>query len=849
MRASKMVPVKKRKMDGSEGGSRSGSSTPAAMSAFAARQQLWGAAATKAAALLDKGTPEPTPDNTTQPARSQGENPLARSVAGRSSKRRAPEEPVSVEAEQTQATGSKGEKGRSSPSTPRPESSSLPVRQHSSFKPTKKNLQKKAGGRLVLSTPDAERLVILGSYGIKVRQGEATIAGTILRASDDVQWVHSPLCHALPVLRTVDETVLELQPHPAATGLRELAKLNPAFARLWNESLQGADSNRSRSSSTFQIVYTSEDVSKRSLLQELVSPAEWNKKLSALAAANRKSTPVVFLCGPKSSGKSTFGKLLANRLMTDRGGSKNKPWSSVMVLDIDPGQPEYSPPGVISLTRITTPNLAPSFCHPSLTPAEGQIRAHAIASVTPAQDPAHFIECVLDLFHHYRRGPDARSPLVINTPGWIQGTGLDILTELIASLRPTEVIYTSQDGPEETVGSLQSACATTKPPTPFSTLPSQPTEPSSSRTSLHFRTMQTMSYFHMGHHRPSQQQQPYPTWDPTPLTDVRPWRVRYAGEDRGFLGIFCYDHQPAPELLAEAINGTVLALVQLEDRQAALRGLRVPGLSATDADTDADTDMGSPTPTLTATAITNDMVAPHQTQTHPQTTPTPTEGKPNNNTTKANTNKTNTTKTIPLIPLIPNPQGQTLSPHHSHTLGLALVRGIDPACGELQLLTPIPAETLLSLSSLAGAAAAGAAGGAAGTSSASAAGVGVGGGHDNKGLDLVLVAGRFDTPCWAYGEGLSHAAAGGGVALGKERGGRGGGSGSGGHDGGVCDDDSGDDEEGEGDDEGDGDGEEGEQARRRERGMAVPWVEMLHGSEKRAVGSKVWRVRRDLGRG
>jgi polynucleotide 5'-hydroxyl-kinase GRC3/NOL9 len=41
---------------------------------------------------------------------------------------------------------------------------------------------------------------------------------------------------------------------------------------------------------------------------------------------------------------------------------------------------------------------------------------------------------------------------------------------------------------------------------------------------------------------------------------------------------------------------------------------------------------------------------------------------------------------------------------------------------------------------------------------------------------------------------------------------------------------------------------EGKGAEDGGRVVEVPWVEMLHGSQKRAVGSKVWRVRRDLGR-
>jgi polynucleotide 5'-hydroxyl-kinase GRC3/NOL9 len=73
------------------------------MSAFAARQQLWGAAATRAAVVLDKGTPEP-PEDATRSRKNRSETPSARPVAARSSKRQAPEELLPDEAKQTQAT-------------------------------------------------------------------------------------------------------------------------------------------------------------------------------------------------------------------------------------------------------------------------------------------------------------------------------------------------------------------------------------------------------------------------------------------------------------------------------------------------------------------------------------------------------------------------------------------------------------------------------------------------------------------------------------------------------------------------------------------------------------------------
>ncbi|KAK4166551.1 hypothetical protein QBC43DRAFT_256997 [Cladorrhinum sp. PSN259] len=635
----------------------------------------------------------------------QSETPPARAVPNRRNKRR----PAAAQQEEPPMVVDEGldlnavrERGDSIPPTPilspplpgtpipRLEPRGRPLTQHSSFKPNKKNFQRKSDGNIRIITSEGERFVILGSYGIKVEEGEATIAGARLTPLDPIQWVHAPHCHALPVLRTSEGTVIELHPHPGAPSLRQLAKLNPAFGRLWNESgTEGtpAPGKSSKELPTFQIILSSDDAPKKVTLQELVSPAEWNKKLASLVSAKRKSStskpPIIFLCGPKSSGKSTFGRLLANRLITDRAGSRSNPWSPVLLLDVDPGQPEHSPPGVISLIKLSQPNLSPPFCHPY---SQSTIRSHAIAAVSPALDPEHFIECVLDLFSHYTQ-QFASHPLIINTPGWIQGTGLDILISLIQSLCPTEVIYTSQDGPEDTVSTLQS---TVSPQSVFSTIPSSPQSISSetssssnpsSRTALSLRTMSTMSYFHLLSST---------EWDPTPLPSLPPLRVSYAPSRKGFLGVLCYDHQPSPLLLSEAINGTILALVRISN----------PSSSA----------------------------FRHQEKQQEEEIIIAGEAK---------------------IPLINNPLGLTLDPAHSNLLSLVLVRGVDSQRGELQLLGPRGLSDKV---------------------------------KGIKGEEMVLVAGRFDTPLWKEGE------------------------------------------------------------------EEVPWVQVLRGSEKRSVGSKVWRVRRDLGR-
>lgn len=685
---------------------------------------------------------------------------------------------------------------------------------YSSQRLSQTNIQPKANGRVLLKLLEGERLVILGSYGIKVCEGELTIAGAFLSKSDLVHWVHAPQCHALPVIRITSDATIELHPHPGARSLRQLASLNPAFGKLWNEVDDAVPGHIKKNTPTFQIIFTSDDAPKRAGIQELVSPAEWNKQLSDVLESKKKATPVVFLSGPKSSGKSTFGRLMANRLITGSGLAR-QPWAPVVVLDLDPGQPEFGPPSVISLNKLTSPNLSPPFCHPALDPTTAQRRAHTVASVTPSLDPDHFVACALDLFHTYKTNPSLNKfPLIINTPGWILGTGLDILSELIRQTVPTEVVYMSQDGPEETVDGLKAACQDKN--IPFVALPSQQpqSQPSSSvdatapatsgggssRTALHLRTMQTMSYFHLLFSSLTAQQQgglsqsqhniqthPGPTWSPTPLTHLPPWRVRYRGSRRGFLGILCYDHQPAPDLLAEAINGMILALVKIEDRAGAF--MDFPDLLS-----------------FSSSASTQQQQSMQQHQ----------KSKQNPDLLICKTPREH-------LPHLPNPQGKTLSPSHSRALGLVLVRGIDTVKGELQLLTPLPVEVL-----------------------------------SEKDQDLVLVAGRFDTPSWAYAEDLHRrqwernnananaaksskmaAVSGGGAKME------------------IDDGDDGNGEEGDQSDETESVGaDEIEERPEWQRVKALhdstseaqPWVEMLHGSQGRAAGSKVWRVRRDLGR-
>ncbi|KAH7382823.1 hypothetical protein BKA64DRAFT_629692 [Cadophora sp. MPI-SDFR-AT-0126] len=643
----------------------------------------------------------------------------------------------------------------------------------SSFKPTKGNVKDFEAGAVRVKLAPGERLVIVGQYELCIKGGQITLMGAILQPSKASYRVTAPSSHSLPVLRclSADINSADIVLRNCKSGLEDLDKLSPLFARLWGThsgpfGTEYKDLVPSFRNSTFRVLFSSKLGLQSSYLQPLVSPPEWNLLLSKLSEPAEKAR-VIMVCGPKSSGKSTFTKLLCNRLLSE--ATANKALSQgIALLDLDPGQPEYSPPGQLALVHIQDPNFGTPFSHPVPCGKSKVIRAHSIASITPSSDPSLYMTCVLDLFSIYRAERSAvhNCPLIINTPGWVFGTGLEILVDLIDRVIPTEVIYMSQDGPPEVVGTLTEASMSTQ----FFTLPSQISE-YTTRTAAHLRTMQAMSYFHL-----NSGSKETLSWSGEPLTSIPPWEVRYSGEDTGILGVMCYGEQPPPELLAETINGCLVAVVVIDDM------LAIPGRD----DDREEGYVGSPTQENGFDAEIRVLDHSHEPRRieEPRVLKTPAEQ----------------------IPYFNPANDITLDPRYSHSIGIALVRGVDVRRRRIQLLIPISPSVIEEINEL--------------------------------GKKIVLVSGKLDTPGWAYTEemnmkisqdkmaeksavGMSNTEQD-DVVLGGEN---------------------------SDDDENTKTG-EGEYVQRNAGSgfQDAPWIERLDGSKGRGLGSRVWRVRRDLGR-
>lgn len=479
-----------------------------------------------------------------------------------------------------------------------------PIVELSSWTPERGNVIKNNASGMTARLVGGETITNIGLYDVFVKRGVVTLYGAILRAGPSAPSyrVFAPASHALPVIHCLSPDGAEVELKSVGCELGSLERLSPLLGRLWKAAETLDDSflknHKNRWSfenviqsipciDTFptdigQIHRLSDDALSRPLYH-LEIPPRWHQAIDKICSASSKSGSNfherVFVCGPKNTGKSTFARMLLNRIFTiDREVMKTDE-HSIFLLDLDPGQPEYSPPGQISLIELRQPIFGPPFTHPGTITGSHQriIRTHYIGANSPKDNPEHFIECTVDLMTHYQKHltfGNTHGPIIINSPGWVIGTGLQILTTLIARLSLTDIVYTTEE-PGRSLDALNAAAVSASVPR-FHTAPSQPSGTLPSRTAAEFRDMQTLSYFHLA--APTQGL-PHQSWDPTPLTARKPYALSYDALDapsRDFLAIMPLGEAPPPSTLATILNGSIVGIVALSPTTTAIPIQRTP---------------------------------------------------------------------------------------------------------------------------------------------------------------------------------------------------------------------------------------------------------------------------------
>ena len=399
-------------------------------------------------------------------------------------------------------------------------------------------------------------------------------------------------------------------------------------------------------------------------LRPLHMDETWSSAIRHLSRDGKQSK--VLVCGPKGSGKSTFSRYLLNHLLSPapqpETGYSNT--DGVAFLDLDPGQPEFSPMGQIYLAHLNSPILGPPFTHPSLdNSADGTvIRAHHIGATSPKEDPDHYVLAVMDLMDRYRalQATYPQCPLIVNYPGWIFGLGLEVATWAVRSLGLSNVVYMSDKGPSEVVEPLALAAHDAK--IPLIALRSQPTD-FVTRSSAQLRSMQMQSYFHMS--RASEIRDPF--WSDTPTSRTQPFLVDYAGPRQGIRGIMVMGSQISPDLLHDVLDGAVVGVIAAETPNPIMGQATIPGPS-----TDHVQESETPEDEMDFNGEVPD--ANMFDQSPPSL--------------ESNIIRT-AAEDLPYL-FAGAGSCNPLDPKASHSLGLALVRAINIPSRKLELVTPIP---------------------------------------------------------------------------------------------------------------------------------------------------------------
>lgn len=521
----------------------------------------------------------------------------------------------------------------------------------SQFTPTEDNTNPTPGVSTTYYIQQGETIVLQGEYTLRVLSGAVSIYGATLTPESGTHTVFAPTTHALPVITAAPGKQKRGGHHGGGgysaeiligchnSGIRDVGKLWPMLSSIW------APPSAVHKENSFHLLRSS--TSPPALLH---IPPSWQHLLSDLTTPS-PHPPIILLAGPKSAGKSTFSRVLTNTLLDT--------YPKVAYLDLDPGQPEFSPPGMLSLSLVSNPILGPPFTHPA-GPAGGEgdtrLKAHHLGWVTPREDPGVYLRCAASLFqtyhHHCDSDPSAVIPLVINTCGWIKGTGLELLQDIIALTHPSDLILLHPE-PQYPADNLATAIAdvhaivphttrfyTAPPPPP----PAVATPIRSSAADL--RTLHTMSYFHHSHSQSPLGVGGGVSWSFNhPLTHSPPWILPAREVSAGIHILHLSPHLPASYLPA-AIEGTIVGVVLVD-----------PSHTQEDPEPEPETDTRTPTPT------------------------TPTTSSSSN--------------TLPYPPLHPAPP-----PESSHCAGLAVIRAIDTGTAidsppQFQLVLP-PGDIYLS---------------------------------------------------------------------------------------------------------------------------------------------------------
>ncbi|KAF2071509.1 hypothetical protein CYY_007170 [Polysphondylium violaceum] len=165
-------------------------------------------------------------------------------------------------------------------------------------------------------------------------------------------------------------------------------------------------------------------------VQPLIISQQWIDIIDYEFLSTNK-IPSILSCGDKNVGKSTFNRVLVNKLL--------QKFSHIIYIDTDTGQTEFTPSGLVYIDIINEPLLGPPFTHCK----KDVLKSYFFGDTSPKSNPEYYITLVNQVIASYQsiKAKYPNIPVVLNTNGWTKSLGLFLLQEIIKSFQPQSIIH------------------------------------------------------------------------------------------------------------------------------------------------------------------------------------------------------------------------------------------------------------------------------------------------------------------------------------------------------------------------------------------------------------------------
>ena len=338
-------------------------------------------------------------------------------------------------------------------------------------------------------------MAFIGIARLEVLHGKVSVGGSILSASSSTRssaLIFSPRCSPLPTIKALPSpsdvndsppepqeklpldtskfaAIVVLHPH-TDSGVQHIGKACPLAGSLPFEATDDGSAASSAAAQHMQlgvdgVTLVYQETRHVRCQQDI---PEWEEALQHitqdLSLQSKAEPAIVLVRGQKRVGKSSFARRALHRLLATREHTR------VAFLDLDLGQSEFGPPGMVALHVFDGSSSATLSMGPSWCTLRTPVRAHYVGDISPSDAPREYMDAVFHLIEYFREGlqsaeetdgaessaykPRRRArreagsegqtrspiPLVVNTMGWVKGLGADLLSQIEDKLNATHIV-------------------------------------------------------------------------------------------------------------------------------------------------------------------------------------------------------------------------------------------------------------------------------------------------------------------------------------------------------------------------------------------------------------------------